>query len=364
MWKSRGLKPAGVVFQVDLVGVWWMRVLLVHDGTLTMDAILRLVPEALKGYPVEVVVRELAGTGTARITSCLPGGRVAEFYGSPEEMSRLVEDAEVLVVHKAPVTEEVIASTPSLRLIICARGHPVNVDLQAAAARGVRTVHLPGRAAGATADLTMGLILMLARNLFRAVQEVREKGTDAWSYCLRTELEGVELDGKVLGLIGFGEVGRQVARRALSFGMKVLVYSPSVAEEVIESSGALPVELEELLKRSDFVSLHTRLTPDKKNLINRERLRTMKPTACLINTARGGLVDEGALYEAVREGWIRAAALDVLLEEPPEPGHPLLSLPGVIITPHVGGKTRDMVERAARLTVEKLIAFLEGRLFA
>ncbi|NHM28577.1 hypothetical protein G7K71_16700 [Desulfofundulus sp. TPOSR] len=338
-----------------------MRLYLVDDGTLTAGALRRELPAALAGWPVTVTVLSM-GPGQEGIEP-LPGYEkgVKEFYGSSAELAGKLAGADILVVHKAPVTEEVIEGAPGLRLIACARAHPVNVDVRAALSRGIPVVHAPGRAADSTADLTMALLLFLARNMGETCRLVRRLGAGAWQYDCRSRLEGVELAGKILGIIGFGQVGRRVAVRAQAFGMNLLVYSPHVDPVEILAAGGRPVTLEELLSASDFVSLHTRPTPEKIGLIGAPQLALMKNSACLINTARGELVDEDALYRALKEKRIRAAALDVLISEPPPPDHPFFTLPNVVLTPHLGGKTEAAPMRAAKIIIEEIINFLSGK---
>ncbi|WP_051276230.1 NAD(P)-dependent oxidoreductase [Desulfovirgula thermocuniculi] len=335
-----------------------MRLCIVDDGTLTARALVERLPVLLAGLPVEIdVLHSGAGAGA-------PAGEVEgirEFYGSPRELTSGLHGVDILVVHKAPVSREVIAAAGRLRLIACARAHPVNVDVAAAAARGIPVVHAPGRAAASTADLTLALILCLARNLGEARDLVKSAGAAAWSYECRSALEGLELAGTTLGIIGFGRVGRLVAERAKAFGMTVIAHSPRVGEGEIRAAGAEPVSLEELLARADFVSLHTRPGTGKGALIGEAQLSLMKRTACLVNTARGDLVDEGALYRVLKEGRIRGAALDVLKEEPPPPDHPFFSLPNVILTPHLGGKTTAVPRRAAEAVAGEIANFLSGR---
>ncbi|WP_051618295.1 NAD(P)-dependent oxidoreductase [Desulfofundulus thermocisternus] len=338
-----------------------MRLYLVDDQTLTARALRRELAATLAGWPVSVTVLNVGlGNGGAGLAPVGVKG-VREFYGSPAELAGKLAGAEILVVHKAPVTEEVIESAPGLRLIACARAHPVNVDVRAALKRGIPVVHAPGRAADSTADLTMALLLFLARNMRETCRLVSNLGAGAWQYDCRSQLEGVELAGKVLGIIGFGQVGRRVAARAQAFGMNILVYSPHVDPADILAAGGRPVTLEELLSASDFVSLHTRPTPEKRGLIGAPQLALMKSSACLINTARGELVDEEALYRALKEKRIRAAALDVLISEPPPPDHPFFALPNVVLTPHLGGKTEAAPVKAAKIIVEEIVNFLSGK---
>lgn len=338
-----------------------MRLYLVDDGTLTAKALRRELPEALERWPVDITTLSLGfrhkPTGLEP-----PGGKgIKEFCGSPEELVGKIAGADILVVHKAPVTKEAIECAPRLRLIACARAHPVNVDIRAALSRGIPVVHAPGRAADSTADLTIALLLLLARNLGETFHLVNQLGVGAWQYDCRSRLEGVELAGKVLGIVGFGQIGRRVALRAQSFGMNLLVHSPHVDPDEILAAGGRPVTLEELLSLSDFVSLHTRPTPEKIGLIGAPQLEMMKSSACLINTARGELVEEDALYRALKEKKIRAAALDVLISEPPPPDHPFFTLNNVVLTPHLGGKTEAVPLKAAKIIAGEIVNFLNGK---
>lgn len=331
--------------------------LLVDDQTLTIQALKETLAQELISHAVTISLIKI--NRTSSLTTCLPS--IREFYGSGGEFISRVADADILVVHKAPVTEEVLEKAGKLKLIACARNNPVNVDLAAAGSRGIPVINAPGRASEATAELTVALMLSLARNIVRASTLTRKAGPTAWDYAVRSDLEGIELKGKTAGIIGFGRVGREVAARLKTFGMNILVYSTHAAPEEITRLGATPAALADLLKEADFVTLHQRLTEKNIRLIGEEQLRMMKRSAYLINTARGKLLDEEALYKALAEERIRGAALDVLAEEPPDPANPLLGLKNVIITPHLGGKTREVPVRAARLITEDIKRFLEGK---
>ncbi|MBZ0286860.1 MAG: D-glycerate dehydrogenase, partial [Anaerolineae bacterium] len=173
-------------------------------------------------------------------------------------------------------------------------------------------------------------------------------------------LLGADVSGATLGIIGFGRIGQAVARRARGFDMRVLAYSPSLTAEKAAATGVAHTDMNTILREADFVSLHTPLNADTRHLINRETLAQMKPSAILINTTRGGVVDQGALYDALTTGVIRAAALDVTDPEPMPADHPLLSLPNVVIVPHIGSasvRTRDLM---ASMAADNLLAALRG----
>jgi glyoxylate reductase len=175
-------------------------------------------------------------------------------------------------------------------------------------------------------------------------------------------LLGVELQGKTLGVIGAGRIGSRVAEIARAFGMRVIYYDVVRNKALEERVGAEYVDLERLLEESDIVTIHTPLTPETRHMINEGRLRRMKRTALLVNTARGAVVDTEALVKALREGWIAGAALDVFEEEPLNPNHPLTAFKNVILTPHIASATYEARRKMAELTVENLIAFYEGRI--
>ncbi len=281
-----------------------------------------------------------------------------EYEGDPAEISKHMKGVEILVVHGAPVSEEVLASSDNLKLVCCARGGPVNVDTRALAARGIPLVTTPGKNADAVADLTIAFLVMLARWLPSAQRFVDRGGQvrDNWE---GRRFLGHDLRGKTLGLVGFGNVGRRVASRALPFGMDVLAYDPQV--EVRRRPHLEPVAtLEELLERSDFVSLHARATPQTSNLLDAESIGRMRPGSFLVNTARETLIDESALDEALARGHIAGAALDVYRHDTEEREIGLLRHENVIITPHLGGATHESLAQGAEMVVAELERFLTG----
>lgn len=222
------------------------------------------------------------------------------------------------------------------------------VDLEAAARRGIAVTNTPGANRIAVAELTIGMIFALARNLPQAANAARR---NQW---LRTP--GWELAGKTLGLIGLGAIGREVAARATALGMRVLAYDPYTGDD---EPGVERVDLPTLLRDSHVVSLHCAATPETENLINAERIAAMRDGAYLINTARGSLVDESALYQALTSGKLAGAALDVFRDDPPT-DHPLLQLDNCIGTPHLGATTVESAQRMALMAAQNLVAVLRG----
>ena len=287
---------------------------------------------------------------------------IKEFGGHPEQLIEEIDDADILVVHGAPVTEEVMKAGKNLKVIGCPRGGPVNVDLDAATRLRIPLVNTPGRNADAVADFTVGLIISEARHIARS--HCRLVTQHIWRSISAEEMttrRGVELSRKTLGLVGFGNVGKKVAKRVSGFDMRIIVYDPYVTKEVVEEFGGKLVSLEQVMRESDFVSLHARVTPETIGMIGKEQIALMKPTAFLINTARGMILDYRALYEALKERKIKGAALDVFEKEPMDLHHPLFSLDNITVTSHLAGTTREVPSRAAEIIAEEVERFVGGR---
>src|SRR5947209_7568860 len=276
-------------------------------------------------------------------------------YGStrPEEVLERLRGATVAVVNKLPLRAEVLAQLPSLKLIAVAATGTDNVDLQFCRARGIAVSNVSGYAQATLPEHVLMLMLALRRNLVAYREDVRAGlWQRAEQFCLHAR-EIHDLDGNTLGLVGHGTLGRGVERLALAFGMNVLIAERRAASEVRE--GRTPFE--EVLKRSDVVSLHVPLGAETRGMIGRAEFELMKPSAILINCARGGVVDEAALAAALREGRIAGAGVDVLSGEPPREGNPLLApdLPNLIVTPHVAWASRE----AQQTLADQLIANIE-----
>lgn len=283
---------------------------------------------------------------------------ISEYVGTPHEMSELLADADVLVVHGAPVTEEVMRAGSRLQLLGCARGGPVNVDLAAATRLGLPVAVAPGKNAPAVADLTIAFILMLARGIQTSTAFLAENGGRMGSNFEGARFVGSELAGATLGLLGYGNVGVQVATRARAFDMRVVAYDPHVANG---GDVTLVERLDDVLGQADFLSLHARSTPETQEIIDSTAFAAMKPGAWLINTARETLVDERALGAALDGGRLAGAALDVLKPPPPGVRHPLIDHPRVLITPHIGGATRETLTRGAQMMADAVGAFAAGQ---
>ena len=282
-----------------------------------------------------------------------------EYQGAPEEVASWMAGVEVLVVQGAPVTDAVLGASSALKLVCCARGGPVNIDVEAVSARGLPLVNTPGKNAEAVADLTLAFLVILARGLRRAERFLED------GHRLRDNWEGARFMGSdlrrhVLGLVGYGQIGSRVARRALAFDLQVLAFDPYVR---LSDADVEQVEtLDELLARADFVSLHARATADNRHLIDEAALQRMKDGAFLVNTAREALVDEQALDAALESGRLAGAALDVV-EHGGEDGKPhfLLRHDNVVLTPHLGGATHETLLQGAEMIAEEIQRFAAGQ---
>ena len=268
--------------------------------------------------------------------------------------------ADVLIIEADLVHAEVL-DTCTLRMIGCCRGDPVNIDLELATAKGIPVFHAPGRNADAVADLTLGFMLALARHLGPIHETFRHGDAEvrgAGDYLkLYNRFTGVELGGRTVGLVGLGAVGREVAARLRPFKARVWAFDPYVTEA---PAGVEMRTLDELLRAADIVSLHAPVTPETQGLLSRERLALMKPSALFVNTARAALADEDALFDMLAGGRLAGAALDVLVAEPLQPGNRFLTLPNVIVTPHVGGATVDVVRHQSEIVVDATERHLRG----
>src|SRR5690242_8929221 len=279
--------------------------------------------------PLVLVADPLAEEGLALLrASCTV---VTRGSAPIDTLTDALATAEALVVRsETRVTDELLARAPRLRVIGRAGAGVDTIDVQAATARGIVVVNAPGGNAVAAAEHTLALMFSLARHVPLADRLMKD---GQWK---RSQLVGTELTGKTLGLVGLGRVGSEVARRALGLEMRVLVYDPYVPDEHIRTLGCEPSGLDPLLERANYVSLHVPLTDATRGVIDAARLAKMQPGACLVNCARGELVDQEALLAALDAGTIGAAAIDVYPEEPVSPDNPLPRHPKVIATPHLG----------------------------
>ncbi|HAL62414.1 MAG TPA: hydroxyacid dehydrogenase [Chloroflexi bacterium] len=267
------------------------------------------------------------------------------------EMVELIRDMDGAILGLDEVTAKVIEAGQQLKVLSRYGVGVDKIDLRAATAAGVVVTNAPGTNHIAVAELTLGLMLSLAR---RIPQHDRIVKDGSWE-----RVRGTELAGKTLGIVGLGWISREVIRRASAFGMKIVVQTGYPDEELADDYGVEYLPLEDLLKEADFISLHCAFSPERADLIGERELRAMKPTSYLINTARGELVDEEALLRALQEGWIAGAAMDAFKEEPAT-ASPLVGLDNFIATPHIGAATHESILRMGTLAVENALQVLRG----
>jgi glyoxylate reductase len=306
--------------------------------------------------PHVFVTRRLPGDAVARLS------QVAEVDQWPDELPPAYDELVrrtanvdgIICLLTDRIDVALIAAAPSLRAICNVAVGYDNIDLAAATARRIPVGNTPGVLTETTADLAFALILATARRIVEAERFVRDGRWRTWDPNL---LLGHDVHGSTLGIVGYGQIGQALARRALGFSMRVLYTSrtPRPADAVGER-----VDLDTVLRESDVVSLHAPLTPETTRMIGERELRLMKPTASLVNTARGGIIDQSALVRALEEGWIAGAGLDVAEIEPIPPGDPLLRAPNVTLLPHIGSASHATRERMASMAVDNCLAALRG----
>jgi D-3-phosphoglycerate dehydrogenase len=333
-----------------------MKILVVGDSFVPVAVFKRGLASLRGGYDLEYLQldesEELVPTTASELS-------IREYLGTPAQVAARAAEAEILIVHGAPVTAEVIAAAPRLRLICCARGGPVNVDVAAASARQIPLVNTPGKNAESVADQTLAFMIMLARGFPKAQAFLLDGGTLGESAFEGARFLGHDLAGHALGLVGFGNVGSRVHRRALAFGMTLVVFDPYVRVAELASTQQVS-SLDELLARSDFVSLHVRATAATENLFGSTQFAAMKPGSYFINTARESLVDEDALDAALASRHLAGAALDVVRPRPEGGRHPLLRHENVVITPHIGGATHETLLRGVTMVAAEIERFAAG----
>jgi len=291
------------------------------------------------------------------IESMKRGGLTVDYKPEikPPELVSSVKDYDVIVVRsRTKVTKDVIDAAANAKIIARVGVGLDNVDVKAAEARKIRVINAPEAASIAVAELAIGLMITLARSISRADSETK-KGN--W---IKKDLMGTQLSGKYLGIVGVGNIGRNIGRLAKALRMNLIGYDPyPISREYVSETGMIVTDFNTLLESSDFVTCHVPSTPETNHMFNAETFRRMKPTAYLINTSRGEIIDETALYEALKAGKLGGVALDVFEVEPPT-NKDLLSLPNVVCTPHVGAQTKEAQELASTVIAEKVIQILRG----
>ncbi len=271
-----------------------------------------------------------------------------EFNLTPGELVEKIGEYDALIIRSGTkVTKEVIANGGKLRIIGRAGVGLDNVDLNAAREKNIKVVNSPEASTISVAELAVGALITLMRNIHHGHSSLKDGRWD------RSKLTGNELYGKKLGVIGFGRIGREIGDRARAFGMSVLAFDPNITAEDARENNCEIRELDELIKEADVLTLHVPLTEKTRGLIDKTRLENMKKDAVIINAARGGIINEEDLYEALKKGTIKGAAIDVFESEPPGE-NPLLDLDNIVLTPHLGASTEEAQINAGTVVVEKI----------
>lgn len=273
-----------------------------------------------------------------------------------EHWKRMARDANVIVTCYSRITAGIIGAVPSLQGIVKYGVGVDNIDLAAASRAGVIVANCPVYGSETIAEHAFALMICLSRKIVPMDRSMRAAG---WKHPT-PELLGEDLAGKVLGIIGCGRIGRAMASRAACFRMHCIAYDPYADAETLVREGIAPVALDELLQTSDIVTVHAVLTPETRGIIGERELRRMKSTALVINVARGAIIDEASLVSALRKGWIAGAGLDVFPAEPLLPGHALIGMDNVILTPHLAWYTRGAHERLEKDALRNLLDLLDG----
>ncbi len=268
------------------------------------------------------------------------------------EVARLLEGVDGYIAGLDQIDRAALSNASRLKVIARYGVGYDNVDLQAARERGILVTNTPGANSVSVAELALGLMLALARQLPQADAAVRRGEFP--------RLNGLSLEGKTVGILGLGAIGRQLTRRLAGFDCKLVAYDPYADQAFAQAQHVELLEMDTLLGRADFVSLHVPVTPETRRMVDRAFLAKMKKGAYLINTARGELVDEEALAEALRSGWLRGAGLDAFIVEPPTPDNPLLTAPNLVATPHLGAQTDGATNNMGWAALNDCLAVLRG----
>ncbi len=278
-----------------------------------------------------------------------------------DNLAEEVGDVDIIMVVYAKITEKIIDSAKKLKGIVRYGMGYDNIDIAAATERGIPVAYVPDYCVSSAADHAFAILLALNRRLLIADKIVRTgKYVDTWT-TPSEKIKSRDLEGKLLGIIGLGKIGRLLVKRAKGFDMKLLAYDPYVKEDSARELGVELVDLDTLLRDSDFISIHAPLLPTTRRMIGERELKLMKKNAYLINVARGPLVDERALYTALKDGWIAGAGIDVYEKEPPDPENPLFKLENIVLTPHIAWYSEDALRRLEMSAVDEAIRILQGQ---
>lgn len=274
-----------------------------------------------------------------------------------EDILSHARDADAIIAVGGPFTRKVFQGLRRCKVVVRTGVGVDTVDIPAATEAGIAVVNVPDLWTREVATHALALLLAMVRKLGDLDRAVRE---NRWRSAIEPPVH--HLYGQVLGIVGLGRIGRAFARRARGFEFRIIACDPYIPRSIFEQEGVEPVSFPDLLRQSDFVSIHTPLTAETRHMFNETTLRLMKPSAILVNTARGPVIEEKALIRALREGWIAGAALDVLEQEPPSPDNPLLKMPNVLLSPHAAYYSDKAVAALPRRCAEEVVRVLQGRM--
>ncbi len=316
----------------------------------------------------EAIVREImASHYTLNFDFCtfdwpmspfISNNEIREFEGDESRVLEKIGSAEVVIVHGAPVSKKVLDAADNLKAIGVVRGGPTNINVAAATQKGIPVFNSPGRNAVAVVEFTVGLMISELRHIARSHMDLKQKNwrLDYYTY----EKCGLQVKGRTIGLVGFGNISWRMSSVLRALGMRVIAFDPFVSAEAMSEYGVVKTELDDLYKQSDVVSVHARLTPETAGMFDKNAFSAMKDNVVFINTARGGLVNYDDLTEALKSGKVASAALDVFSEEPADLNNELFSLDNVTVTPHIAGATRDTVIYGLTQLAESLLKYFSA----
>lgn len=336
-----------------------MKIVCVYDGGITKEIMSKMVD--LKKYGAEVkLIEDKQMPSMAEITDRMLLIEQNGIDAAPtnEDLLRECVDADVIVVHVASINKEIINAAQKLKLVAVLRGGIENADIDYLSEKNIPLINAPWRSADAVADFTLGMMIAENKNIARAHKLIFD---GKWCKKFVNQEYIHNMRNCTVGLIGYGYIGSRVKKRLTGFESRVLVYDPYVSKESIEKDGAEYVDLDTLLEKSDFVSIHLRLSDDTKHIMNKETFEKMKDTAYFINTARSGLVKTDDLIEALKERKIGGAAIDVFDDEPLPLDHPYLSLDNITLTSHLAGTSADTMKASVEIGYDELELFLNGK---
>lgn len=335
------------------------KILAVGDGGITTDMLSKLYE--LEKYNAEVTIIEdtdmsSMGPITNRMLKIEQNGVDAAPTYKP--LLDACEDADIIVVHVASINKDIIEKAKKLKLAVVLRGGVENADLTLLKEKNIPLIHAPWRSAHAVADFTVGMMIAENKNIARSHKLIFD---GVWEKKYTNQAYIHDMRTRKVGLFGFGNIGQRVAERLKGFGCDILVHDPYIPKEFIEKTGAISVSRDELLKESDFISLHLRLTDDTRHYIDTDELSLMKDTAYLINTGRSGLIKTDALIKALDHKSIGGAAIDVFDEEPLPKNSPFLSLNNVTLTSHIAGTSADTMQNSVEIGFDDLVKYLNNK---